>query len=175
MGARPLWQEVLEKRLLGPQKPGDTTGEATDPNEHFGKGFGKPAFGLDSYALPAWVPQTATYNRLAREKGVGAFNKYKGDLNRPLNKLEKTWTNAVSGAQSKTARGIDNRIRLDDRNMDAWRTHELSGTENKDADTYRKGIADPNRPINDMTGLKVSPRHYDLAGGWYSKPSDFEK
>ena len=155
MAAPPLWEAALRAKLKIPTV-----------NDYFGKRFEGPTFGKDTYALPAWVARAADFNRFARERaeeheeyGETRSAKYWRDafIQRPAKGIERIWAKA--------------------RNLNEGKTHSPSTTEQKrkiwgdrikgqKGDLYRQGLSDPNRPMSDMTGERVSPEGYHPRTGY---------
>jgi hypothetical protein len=158
---------MASKPDLGKSAAVSAAGVPDTAQRFFGKTHGsKPTFGESTYALPSWVAATATYNRLAREKGVGAFNRYKGAIKRPLNKLEHIWMKAVSSAQEQRRQGRPG-FKMTPEARDIARRHEVGGANKSGTSVYEQALDRPDRPTSDTRG-KVGGSGYHPHHGWYN-------
>jgi hypothetical protein len=103
-------------------------------------------------SLAPWVAKTALWNLLQR--GKGRDHKV---TTKPLNKIQDTF---LGVSQSNTAA---RKARPNHPGYDTEAQRRLWGERilGKPGDAYRRGLNDPNRPINDMTGDRVSPLKFN--------------
>jgi hypothetical protein len=114
-------------------------------------------------------PERAQYNALVESSGKGfmTYGKAKG----PLNFLENIWRKGVSGARALQRKGMPN-FRRTESIQDIERRREVGDSPGRAADVYRGALEREDRPINDLTGARVSPTRYHPTKGWYGYERD---
>lgn len=153
MPAGGLWERALAAHLkVVPQ----------DEAAGFGKQFERPTFGMDTYALPSWVARAADYNawalRRAKEhEEYGETESADYWRSKLLRRAPKGIDKIMAKKENLNRHDRSYTPPTQEQKREVFQ-HRIGGQKGEE---YRKALKDPKRPINVMTGERVSPTKWD--------------
>lgn len=148
--------------------PTDRAAYFRQVDTRFGKDFGDAGTRLFDPALPEdkmlqrslapWVAKTAMWNLIQRGRGRETTTK-------PLTKLEDVQRKAIMQHRALERKGIFHGPRDVPAIRKIWGERILG----KKGEAYRRGLADPRRPIQDWDAQRVSPLTFNPRTGEYDR------